>query len=106
MDQFVAAIFYLFIIGLFSTIAALPTWLLWLALHQQWPSTIPAVNIKALVMSAIFALLVLWLTGLEETASLLDLLGYFILFTSGAAVAALAGLMLYQRRNTSRAGAD
>jgi hypothetical protein len=99
MDQFVAAIFYIFIIGLFSTIATLPTWLLWLALHQQWPSTIPAVNMKALVGSALIALLVLWVTGLDTTPSLLDLLGYFILLTSGAALAALAGLTLYQRNN-------
>ena len=75
MDQFVAAIFYLFIIGLFSTIATLPTWLLWLALHQQWPSIVPAVNIKALMVSALIALLLLWVTGLDATPSLLDLLG-------------------------------
>jgi hypothetical protein len=99
MDQLVAAIFYIFIIGLFSTIATLPTWLLWLALHQQWPSIVPAVNIKALVVSALIALLLLWVTGLDATPSLLDLLGYFILLTSGAALAALAGLTLYQRNN-------
>jgi hypothetical protein len=99
MDQVVAAIFYIFIIGLFSTIATLPTWLLWLALHQQWPSTIAAVNLKALVLSALIALLVLWVTGLDATPSILDLLGYFMLLTSGAALAALAGLTLYQRSN-------
>ena len=104
MDQLVAAIFYVFIMGLFTTIATLPAWLLWLALYQQWPLTIPAVNLKILVMSALFALLVLWLTGLEATASLLDLLGYFIVFTSGAALATLIGLMLYQRKKTKRAG--
>ncbi len=98
MHQLVAAIFYICIIGLFATIAALPAWLLWLALHQQWPLTIPAVNLKMLVVSALFALLILWLSGLEATASPLDLLGYFIVFTSGAALAALIGLMLYQRK--------
>ncbi len=105
MDQIVAAIFYLFIIGLFATIATLPAWLLWLALHQQWPSVIPAVNIKVLFGAAIFALVLLWLTGLEATASMLDLLGYFVLLTSGVALASLTGLAFHQRKIKKRAGA-